>query len=334
MKKNKTFIIIIIILILLIFIQLIYFNSKRKTKNNIKVAENIQNTTNETKATNVLNEKIYPLYTSDLYENHNIAIDEDEFAEEVYKCVFNNLNEIYNNVSNLTWEETKSYYINNKEQINSMHIYSDEDLYLVAMQIKNILSEKTVYYNYSVISTDSIVDEKDGYCKFNLDIFFVNNQDIKFKVSLANNENVNNKIIIEDNSEINKLYELANKGFSRANAIQIINNIMNNARDIETTTLTYSQNKERQYFDLHQSKMNKLGIYSMDDFVTFIAALGSISWNSKDTITGYTIDLSNATKNDDYITATLYINYGNIERIKLNFSVSTNINKIPQIKVS
>lgn len=334
MKKNKAFIIIVVILIVLIIAQLIYFNSKRKNENKIIIAEHTQNSTNNTEAAKVLNEKIYPLYTGDLYADHNIYIDEDEFASEVYKLVFENLNTINENISSLSWQEIKAYYINNKKQINSMNIYSDEDLYLIAKQVKNALSEDTVYYNYSNILTDTIKDNENGYCTFDLNIIFINGQSVNLKISLANSENAEHKIIVEDNSEINQLYEAANKGFSRANAIQIIENIMNNAKILETTTLTYSINRERQYFDLHQEEMNKLGIYSMDDFVTFIGALKSISWNSKDTITGYTIELTNATQNGRYITVPLYINYGNIERIKLNLNVSTSETMVPQIKIS
>lgn len=336
MKKNKTFIIIVAILISLIFIQLIYFEVKRKreNKNDTQIAEQIQNDTNST-AEKILDKKIYPINEGDVYENNTIIIDEDEFATEMYKIVFENFNIINENISNLSFEDTKEYYINNKEKINQMHIYSSDDLYLIAQQIKNIFNETIPYYYFTSISTDSIIKDENGYCKFDLSVNFINEQSVNLKVYLAKNKDINKKIILEDNSEINQLYEMANQSFNRSSAIEIIENIISNVAQIKKDTLGFSINKERQYFDLNQEKMNKLGIYSMDDFESFMASVKKVSWNTKDTITGYEIDTSNVTRNAEYLAAPLYIYYGNIEKIELKINVlSDKMNLIPQIKIS
>ena len=233
----------------------------------------------------------------------------------------------------MSTDQINEYYNNNIEKINSMYIYSSDDLYLIAQQSKNIFKDNYAEYYYVAIDQNSLKYEGE-YCAFNLNIRYTDNQIINLKLYLSNNKTNNENIKLQDNSKIRRLYELSNEGFNKANAIEIIENIMSNVEDIKNDTLTYSINKERQYYDLHKEKLNNIGIYSADDFEQFITSVGNISWDSRDSITGYSIDISNPIKDENYTTVKLYINYGNIERIELNMSVSNKINIVPQIKIS
>ena len=350
--RKKTYICIVVILILTIFIQIIFF--KYKTKKNKNAKNVIHYNQNYITDDNVKSLKVYPINTNKVFEAYKGSITINDFEEMVYQIVFNNIPLINKNYSNMTLNEIDNYYKQNTISINTMYIYSSDDLYLITQQIKNIYRDITPIVDYIKIDENSIKNENE-YCSFNLDIYFANSQIIKLKIKLINSrysqnsQGSNNKvniqnnvttseeeksIIVEDNSEIQQLYKIANEGFNKANAILIIQNIIDNAEKIKDDTYAYSINQEKQYYDLNEEKLNTLGIYSKEDFESFITSVGNISWDSKDKITGYEIDLTNVVKNEDYTSATLYINYGNIERIKLTISVANKINIVPQIKIS
>lgn len=345
---KKVYICVVITLILMIFIQLIFFHNKtKKNKNKNSISYNQNYITED----NVKSLKVYPINEDKVFEVYKGPTTKTDLEEMVYQLLFGNIPWIYKKYSNMTLNEINDYYNQNTIEVNRLYIYSSDDLYLITQQIKNISKDITPMVDYTKIDENSIKNEN-GYCNFNLDIYFVNSQIVKLKIKLKNSQNSqesNSKgneqsntstaeeeksLIVEDNSEIQQLYKITNEGFSRSNAIQIIQNIIDNAEKIKNDTFAYSINQEKQYYDLNKEKLNTLGIYSKEDFESFITSVGNISWDSKDRITGYEIDLSNVVKNEDYTSATLYINYGNIERIKLTISVANKINIVPQIKIS
>lgn len=346
--RKKTYICIVVILILTIFIQIIFFHYRTKKNENKNTMNNNQNYITED---NVKSLKVYPINEDKIFEVYKGSITKDDFEGAAYQILFGIIPWIYKKYSNMTLNEINDYYNQNTIEVNRLYIYSSDDLYLITQQIKNISKDITPMVDYTKIDENSIKNEN-GYCNFNLDIYFVNSQIVKLKIKLKNSQNSqesNSKgneqsntstaeeeksLIVEDNSEIQQLYKITNEGFSRSNAIQIIQNIIDNAEKIKNDTYAYSINQEKQYYDLNKEKLNTLGIYSKEDFESFITSVGNISWDSKDRITGYEIDLSNVVKNEDYTSATLYINYGNIERIKLTISVANKINIVPQIKIS
>lgn len=341
--RKKTYICVVVILILTIFIQIIFF--QHKSKNNKNVNNVINYNPNNIAAGEVQSLKAYPINTDKVFEVYKGSITINDFEEMVHQIVFENIPLINKNYSSMTLDEIDNYYKQNTVSINKLYIYSSDDLYLITQQIKNIYNDITQIVDYIKIDENSIRDEN-GYCSFNIDICFYNSQVIKLKINLLDSKGNHNEennliteegersIIVEDNSEIQQLYKIANEGFSKANAIEIIQNIIDNAKKIKTDTYAYSINQEKQYYDLNTEKLNTLGIYSKEDFESFITSVDNISWDSRDKITGYALDISNPVKNEDYTSVTLYINYGNIERIKLNMSVSNKINIIPQIKIS
>ena len=341
---KKTYICIVVILILTILFQTIYFYNKKKK--NAKIGNVINYNQNYITTYEVKSLKAHPINTENVFEVYKGSVTMDEFEEAVYQILFGNIPWINNNCSNMTLNDINNYYKQNTIAINRLYIYTSDDLYLITQQIKNIYKDITPpMIDYTKIEENSIKNEK-GYCSFSLDIYFANSQMLKLKMKLSNTEVNNNtknnivadeeknSIIVEDDSTIQQLYQIANEGFNREKAIQIIQNIIDNAEKIKDDTNAYSMNQERQYYDLNTEKLNTLGIYSKDDFESFITSVGNISWDDRDEITGYELDVSNPVKNEDYTSVKLYINYGNIERIELVMSVSNKINITPQVIIS
>lgn len=341
--KRKTFIYVVIILVAVMFIQIIIFNliEKNKNKNNT-----IYYNENFVKNDDIATSKIYPINTYKVFDIYKGPIQISDFEGMIYKMIFENIPKLNKNYSNMSQQKVIDDYNKNTSKINEMYIYSSDDLYLITQQIKNAYRDVVPVFDYVKIDENSIKDEN-GYCSFNIDIYFANNQTINLKMYLtdtqttltqnANNtssiQNAGKTVIIEDNSAIQKLYKVSNEGFNKSDAIEIIQNIIDKAEQIKTDTRGYSINKEKQYYDLHKDDLNKLGIYSADDFVEFAGKIKKVSWNDQDKITGYTIDMSEMTNDTNYNTVNLYINYGNIERISLKMSVSKQINIEPQIKI-
>lgn len=341
--KRKTFIYVVIILVAVMFIQIIIFNliEKNKNKNNT-----IYYNENFVKNDDIATSKIYPINTYKVFDIYKGPIQISDFEGMIYQMIFENIPKLNKNYSNMSQQKVIDDYNKNTSKINEMYIYSSDDLYLITQQIKNAYRDVVPVFDYVKIDENSIKDEN-GYCSFNIDIYFANNQTINLKMYLtdtqttltqnANNtssiQNAGKTVIIEDNSAIQKLYKVSNEGFNKSDAIEIIQNIIDKAEQIKTDTRGYSINKEKQYYDLHKDDLNKLGIYSADDFVELAGEIKKVSWNDQDKITGYTIDMSEMTNDTNYNTVNLYINYGNIERISLKMSVSKQINIEPQIKI-
>ena len=342
--KRKTFIYVVIILVAVMFIQIIIFNliEKNKNKNNT-----IYYNENFVKNDDIATSKIYPINTYKVFDIYKGPIQISDFEGMIYQMIFENIPKLNKNYSNMSQQKVIDDYNKNTSKINEMYIYSSDDLYLITQQIKNAYRDVVPVFDYVKIDENSIKDEN-GYCSFNIDIYFANNQTINLKMYLtdtqttltqnANNtssiQNAGKTVIIEDNSAIQKLYKVSNEGFNKSDAIEIIQNIIDKAEQIKTDTRGYSINKEKQYYDLHKDDLNKLGIYSADDFVELAGEIKKVSWNDQDKITGYTIDMSEMTNDTNYNTVNLYINYGNIERISLKMSVSKQINIEPQIKIN
>lgn len=343
--RKKTYICIVIILILTIFIQIIFFHNKtKKNKNKNSISYNQNYITED----NVKSLKVYPINEDKVFEVYKGPTTKTDLEEMVYQLLFGNIPWINKNYSNMTLNEINNYYKQNTIAINRLYIYSSDDFYLITQQIKNAYKDGNPVIDNTIVEENSIKNEGE-YCSFNLDIYFLNSQTIKLKIKFKNsqeNSDKNNEqnvietsegeksIIIEDNSEIQQLYKIADEGFDRTKVIEIIENIINNAKKIKEDTYAYSINQEKQYYDLHKEKLNELAIYSADDFENFVTSIGNISWKKGESITGYSIDISNPEKNNDYTKVILYINYGDIERIKLNLSVANKINIVPQIKIS
>ena len=329
--KKKTFISLVIILIVIMIIQIIVFNIKEKKQNESTIDYNENSVTNN----DINTSKIYPINTYKVFDIYKGPITIPDFEGIIYKMIFENIPSINTKYANMTQQAFNQEYSKSTSDINQMYIYSADNLYLITQQIKNVYKDSTPVFDYAEIDDKSIKNEN-SYCSFNINICFVNNQTISLKMYLSNTNSsasTEKPVIVEDNSSIQKLYETANEGFNKANAIEIIENIIDNMEQIKTDTRGYSVNKEMQYYDLHKDEINKLGIYSQDDFVEFVGEVKNISWNDDDSITGYSIDLSQITEDINYYTVDLYINYGNIERVALKMSVSKQINIEPQIKI-
>ena len=367
--KKITFVYIVIILVVLMVIQIIIFNLINKKENNV-INSNKDTSTSDDLTTY----KIYPINTFEVFDVYKGPIKLSDFEGIIYQMIYANIPWINNRNSKMSVKEIGDYYSQNTKWINAMYIYSSDDLYLIAQQINNVYKDIVPMFDYVKIDEKSIKDEN-GYCSFDIYIYFSNNQTISLKMYLTDEQPANNNvatnivntadsannnastnmvnsnatidtankivdlssyhkpIIIEDNSGVQKLYKVTNEGFNRANALEIIESIIDKAEQIKKDTAGYSINKEKQYYDLHKEDLNELGIYSSDDFVEFIGSVKKISWNDQDKITGYSIDTSSLITGTDYTTADLYINYGNIERIALKISVSNKINIVPQIRI-
>lgn len=345
--KRKTFIYIVIILVAIMFTQIIIYNLKEKNKKST-----IYYNENFVTEDDIITSKIYPINTYKVFDIYKGPVQIEDFEGMIYKMIFENIPKINKNYSNKSQQEIIDDYNNNTSKINEMNIYTSDDLYLITQQIKNAYRDVVPVFDYVKIDENSIKDEN-GYCSFNIDVYFVNNQTISLKMYLTDTNTTSSKrdemanetnailpvlsndktIIVEDNSAIQKLYKESKEGFNKINAIETIQNIMDKAEQIKTDTRGYSINNEKQYYDLNKSDLSTLGIYSADDFVEFIGEIKKVSWNNQDKITGYTIDMSNMTNDTNYYIVDLYINYGNIDRISLKMSVSKQINIIPQIKI-
>lgn len=272
-----------------------------------------------------------------VFDQYNGLVQQGSFQDIVYETIYTNIPWIIQNYSNSSQKAITESYNQKKNEINKMYIYSAEDLYLITQQVKNLYKNDTPLFDGAEIDENSIVKEN-GYCSFYLNLYFANKQTINLKMYLTETQTIDNNsnsksVIIEDNSGIQQLYKIANQGFNRANAIEIIEKLMGNVTQIKDITRGYSINKEKQYYDLNKDDLNALGIYSQGDFVEVAGAIKGIAWNTKDTITGYTIDITDTTKDENYTTADLYFNYGSTERIKLKISVSNKTNTTPQIKI-
>ena len=196
---KKTLIGLIIILFILLMVQLVYFNIKNETNDNlVKISQN--NQTFEQNQTNVYEEEktnentIKVSGLEEIMNQYSGNESANQIEKEIYTFANTNLTKIYDMTNRKSNNKILQMYDLETATINEMNIYSGEDFLAIVAQIFMVGNVKTVKCTSCSIEENSYNANDSGYTSFNVILKFDSSNTIKLKIYIAN-ETVTNPSI-------------------------------------------------------------------------------------------------------------------------------------------
>lgn len=324
MKINKLTITIIIILTLTIFGQLIYFKIKEKNESQ-KIDNQIE--------IDKIDLDIYRI--REFLEVYNGELSDEEIKGMLTSFVVNTIPEIQEYTNYKTSAEIEDYYNSNIEAINDMGIDNVEDYLLISEQINNIIRDNTTSLIDVRVNAIANPNQKIGYYSFELILNCSNSKKMSFICDVSLNKTQEKAMIYHSNNELATIYTKPNIMANKRETLDMINNFVNNIKNVCVNNQLRGENYQAQYYDKNTANLNKMGIYSAEDMKSILLKYSNnISWNNNEQLNYYTIDLNSLKEEENYTTFKVSLVYDYIEQVELTIEFSKKENVIPSVRIS
>lgn len=194
MKKFLTS--LIIILFILLIVQLVYFNIKKQTSENLtQISQKNQNF--EQNQTNIyeeekINENMIEINgLEEIMSQYSGKETINLIEEEIYTFANIDLPKIYNMTTGKSNNKILQMYDLETETINEMNIYSGEDFLGIVAQIFMVGNVKKVKCTSCSVEENSYNSNDNGYTSFNIILEFDSSNIINLKIYIANETTTN-----------------------------------------------------------------------------------------------------------------------------------------------
>ena len=141
-------------------------------------------------------------------------------------------------------------------------------------------------------------------------------------------------MIYHSNSEFANVYTKQGIIADKRDAIDMINNFVNNIKNLCINNELKGTSHQAQYYDLNTASLNKMGIYSADDMQNILLKYSNnISWSKNEQLSYYIIDLNSLKEEENYTTFKFSLIYDYIEQVDLTIELSKEENLIPSVRI-
>lgn len=323
MKKTTT--IIVIILIIIMYAQLVYYTHKNTDNNTVEEVTQYTNTTSNTVKENKVivnnsdegNKKVIPTNLSEFYKSYLGIVSISSLENKLYNFLYIDTPKIIELTNGKSGDEISTIYNDNMQELNEMYLYSAEDLLNITNQLNQI--KYTGKYEYSSSELDiSSIEKDDEYTVIKLTVKYTNEHAFMISLYLANDDSMSTKFEIKNYSPLDTLYKKYNGMVKKADVEKSINYfITTSASAIHDATDEKTKNQILQYFDLNKDNISEMNIYTADDYYKIYTQIVKLSWKKNPEFMYYTINMDTYSKQGNYDTIQLTLNYSNSQSMVL-----------------
>ena len=272
---------------------------------------------------------LIPQNFNKMIEQYSGSVEVKTIGQDIYRFINDAIPEIYNNTKGMTETSLGRYYTDNIVKLNKYNIYSEQDFIKIAKKINRINpNENKVLITEIDLST---CENNDDYFQFVLRCYFQNIK-CEFIVNLYNKED---KIEFKEYTPLDTFYDNYNGSIRKEEIMYMLDDLRDfNIYNIHTYTLnTLSDNAILQYYDLHTSEMNKIGIMRKEDYLEIAVYFIQLIWRDFTGIYYYDIDNSSIKEEEGYLTATVVFHPNTERDIKLKICVPREETETNKIKI-
>lgn len=323
---KKILIAIIVFLTILIIIQNIYYNNEKNNNISPNIVSQLGENQVEPKK---VEESLYIVGMLKLYEDYSPKMDISTLQHKLYELVFENIPQIYNEIKDKTDEEIKNYYSLEKEKINLMNITNEEDFYIIAKQIKNILDDDV---SLERSEFDESISYENNIINFKIILIYDNEKEMKINVKMSE---ITDMIQFSNATELDEIFRIYTGNVTKLETLKKIETFISSIKDLRLDSTLKTENERRQYFDLNKEKLESIGITSQDDYVKIAIQINAMRWREEDLqFKSYKVNTVNITNEEDYTSFEMIIYYNYDSSLDLKVSLSNQTSITPNIKIS
>ena len=318
---KKFLITIIVLLIILAIGQGIYYNFRKSNISPNTITVEQQNKEKSNFRLNGLDE---------IYDKYNPKISKDELNNKIYDLIYKNFSQIHDDTEKKSNEQIIKFYQENKDKIDAMNIYNEDEFFMIAKQMQNTFYDELIMQEYK-IDEDSIT-EKSDIILFDLTFKYDNDSEIIIGVKLSKRIE---EVEFYSASKLDKVFEKYIGNVSKKELLDKISLFVSNVIAIRQNTSFRSENEKLQFFDLNKDGLKDIGIITPEDFINIASSVNWLNWRYDDLYyERYEVDDETYIEEEYYNSFEMILHYNHYGKINLKVSMSKSSNVDPSIKLS
>lgn len=315
--KNNIKKIILVLLAILFIAELIIYRIKLKEVNK-KDEQNIEIDKSSTEY--IENHGISVGNVYEYFNGYSGKLTVSEFENIIYEFATEKIMDIYNNTSNLEYEDILKYYNSNENQ--NSQIVSEKDYYFIVKDVKAALYDKNSALLDAHIDSSTIKKENNKVTG-KLILSYTNDQKIELNVIMENEK----QVVFESASEISKITD--------ENYLEIdktVNKFAENISSLNQNLSLKGENSIREYYDNNSVKLYSMGITSQDDLYKIFQKIEKLKEIKHAKMKNYIIDKTTEKTEENYKSYKIKLEMESEEELELTIYIGDK-EVIPNIKL-
>lgn len=315
--KNNIKKIILVLLAILFIAELIIYKIKLKEVNK-KDEQNIEIDKSSTEYIENHGISVGNIY--EYFNGYSGKLTVSEFENIIYEFATEKVMDIYNNTSNLEFEDVLTYYNSNENQ--NAQIVSEKDYYFIVKDVKAALYDKNSTLLDANIESSTIKKENNKVTG-KLILSYTNDQKIELNVIMGNDK----QVTFESASEISKITD---ENYLEID--KIVNKFVENIPSLNQSLSLKGENSIREYYDNNSVKLYSMGITSQDDLYQIFQRIEKLKEIKNVKMKNYILDKSTEKTDGHYKSYIIKLEMESEEELELTIYIGDK-EVIPNIKL-
>lgn len=315
--KNNIKKIILVLLAILFIAELIIYKIKLKEVNK-KDEQNIEIDKSSTEYIENHGISVGNIY--EYFNGYSGKLTVSEFENIIYEFATEKVMDIYNNTSNLEYEDVLTYYNSNENQ--NAQIVSEKDYYFIVKDVKAALYDKNSTLLDANIESSTIKKENNKVTG-KLILSYTNDQKIELNVIMENDK----QVTFESASEISKITD---ENYLEID--KIVNKFVENIPSLNQSLSLKGENSIREYYDNNSVKLYSMGITSQDDLYQIFQRIEKLKEIKNVKMKNYILDKSTEKTDGHYKSYIIKLEMESEEELELTIYIGDK-EVIPNIKL-
>jgi len=315
--KNNIKKIILVLLAILFIAELIIYKIKLKEVNK-KDEQNIEIDKSSTEYIENHGISVGNIY--EYFNGYSGKLTVSEFENIIYEFATEKVMDIYNNTSNLEYEDVLTYYNSNENQ--NAQIVSEKDYYFIVKDVKAALYDKNSTLLDANIESSTIKKENNKVTG-KLILSYTNDQKIELNVIMGNDK----QVTFESASEISKITD---ENYLEID--KIVNKFVENIPSLNQSLSLKGENSIREYYDNNSVKLYSMGITSQDDLYQIFQRIEKLKEIKNVKMKNYILDKSTEKTDGHYKSYIIKLEMESEEELELTIYIGDK-EVIPNIKL-
>lgn len=315
--KNNIKKIILVLLAILFIAELIIYKIKLKEVNK-KDEQNIEIDKSSTEYIENHGISVGNIY--EYFNGYSGKLTVSEFENIIYEFATEKVMDIYNNTSNLEYEDVLTYYNSNENQ--NAQIVSEKDYYFIVKDVKAALYDKNSTLLDANIESSTIKKENNKVTG-KLILSYINDQKIELNVIMGNDK----QVTFESASEISKITD---ENYLEID--KIVNKFVENIPSLNQSLSLKGENSIREYYDNNSVKLYSMGITSQDDLYQIFQRIEKLKEIKNVKMKNYILDKSTEKTDGHYKSYIIKLEMESEEELELTIYIGDK-EVIPNIKL-
>lgn len=315
--KNNIKKIILVLLAILFIAELIIYKIKLKEVNK-KDEQNIEIDKSSTEYIENHGISVGNIY--EYFNGYSGKLTVSEFENIIYEFATEKVMDIYNNTSNLEYEDVLTYYNSNENQ--NAQIVSEKDYYFIVKDVKAALYDKNSALLDANIESSTIKKENNKVTG-KLILSYINDQKIELNVIMGNDK----QVTFESASEISKITD---ENYLEID--KIVNKFVENIPSLNQSLSLKGENSIREYYDNNSVKLYSMGITSQDDLYQIFQRIEKLKEIKNVKMKNYILDKSTEKTDGHYKSYIIKLEMESEEELELTIYIGDK-EVIPNIKL-